>query len=216
MGKMIDLTGEKFGFLRVVGFDHFDKRRLAHWKCECECGSCCVVDGHSLRRGHTKSCGKGQHFFNEFAFESDYVICAMANTGNECMIDKDDYERIKDFYWYEDNGYARATVNGKKVKMHRFILNPSGGMFVDHINHNTLDNRKKNLRIVTPAQNSMNTKPRSDHGGVSWCKLTNKWHAQISVGGKNISLGRYADIGSAIAARKNAEEKYYGQYRYVK
>lgn len=214
MGKLIDITGERYGFLTVVGFDHFDKRRLAHWMCKCDCGNCCVVDGHSLRRGHTKSCGRGQHYYNEFAFYDDHVICVMANTGSACLIDKDDYEKVKENYWYEDNGYAKATINGEKVKMHRFIMQPPKNMFVDHINHNTLDNRKMNLRIVTPAQNTMNTKPRSEHGGVCWCNLTKKWHAQISVRGKRVSLGRFSDIGSALEARKQAEEKYYGEYRY--
>ena len=98
--------------------------------------------------------------------------------------------------------------------MHRIIMNAPKGMFVDHINHNCLDNRKSNLRIVTPRQNSMNRKPKSKHHGVTWHRQIHKWRVQISVDGKKTGLGCYADIDDAIEARKRAEIKYYGEYRF--
>lgn len=80
-------------------------------------------------------------------------------------VDAEDFERVNAFKWYASNEsrgtkwYAvrRETVNGKKVKvrMHRFILgiardNP---MVVDHLNHDSLDNRKSNLEVVTQTEN---------------------------------------------------------------
>src|SRR5699024_9432817 len=82
------------------------------------------------------------------------------------------------------------------VQLHRYVLgitNPK--LQADHINHNTLDNRKSQLRVVTAAQNSQNRRLRkgskSGHTGVRWCKLMNKWHAQICINYDNKNLGYY-------------------------
>lgn len=49
--------------------------------------------------------------------------------------------------------YARATVNGKKIYLHRFVMNAPEFMHVDHRNHQTLDCRRENLEIVTHKEN---------------------------------------------------------------
>lgn len=56
MGEVKDVAGQQFGRLvaiRCVG----QRRGVAHWECQCECGKVCVVAGCDLRRGATKSCG---------------------------------------------------------------------------------------------------------------------------------------------------------------
>lgn len=55
--KRKDITGEKFGRLKVLSFDHKDKRRQSYYKCQCECGNITVVRANSLTTGNTKSCG---------------------------------------------------------------------------------------------------------------------------------------------------------------
>jgi hypothetical protein len=57
--------------------------------------------------------------------------------------------------------YARASIKGKKVYMHRFIMNAEQGSHVDHINHMTLDNRKSNLREVHPTTNQKNRRKKN-------------------------------------------------------
>lgn len=57
MGKLIDLTGQRFGRLTVVSRAKNTKCRHPRWKCRCDCGSMPVVSGNDLRRGHTESCG---------------------------------------------------------------------------------------------------------------------------------------------------------------
>lgn len=75
------------------------------------------------------------------------------------IIDESDYERIKRFKWfYTSDGYAKTTINGYDVGLHRIVLQVLGKIFVDHINNNKQDNRKCNLRIATVQQNSCNIK----------------------------------------------------------
>jgi hypothetical protein len=55
---MKDITGQRFGKLVVLKVDHLDLRRRSWWwHCKCDCGSTCIIDGHSLRSGNTQSCG---------------------------------------------------------------------------------------------------------------------------------------------------------------
>jgi hypothetical protein len=74
-----------------------------------------------------------------------------------CFIDTDDLDLIKQYKWNNCQGYARTSINGKTIRLHRLILN-CPDKFIDHINHNTLDNRRQNLRIVTPKENNKNKK----------------------------------------------------------
>lgn len=57
MPKPIDLTGQKFGRLSVIGRTPNNKAGRTMWKCRCDCGNERVVMGKSLRNGHTQSCG---------------------------------------------------------------------------------------------------------------------------------------------------------------
>jgi tyrosyl-tRNA synthetase len=89
---------------------------------------------------------------------------------------------------------------------------------VDHINHDVADNRKRNLRIVTSVENQMNKSLQKNNTsgvtGVSWHSRDNIWEVHIRYKGKQIYLGRYKDFNEAVKARKEAEEKYFGEYSY--
>lgn len=89
---------------------------------------------------------------------------------------------------------------------------------VDHINHNTFDNRKSNLRIVTVSQNNMNKGLRRDnttgYTGVVWSNVSGKYLANIKINQKRIHLGTFSKIEDAVRARREAEEKYFGEYRF--
>lgn len=158
---------------------------------------------------------------NEIIIYEDYAeIVLYDQYGNEReergIIDLDDIEKIKEYKWCYSNGYIGCFK--LNTRLHRFILDCNKNEVVDHINGNKLDNRKRNLRICTQQQNTMNNKNNrsnntSGHKGVTWDKNRNKWIAQISVDYKNINLGRYDRIEDAIEARKRAEIKYFGEYK---
>lgn len=59
MANRIDITGQRFGRLVAVRYDHTDNNR-AVWECRCDCGNTVYVSGKLLRSGHTKSCGCGK------------------------------------------------------------------------------------------------------------------------------------------------------------
>lgn len=134
-------------------------------------------------------------------------------------IDLDDIDLIKEYKWAIDgNGYASYSREKEKtVLMHRLITNCPKDMLVDHINHNILDNRKENLRIVTKSQNLMNRdlgrNNESGCNGVNWFKKSRKWMVRITVDNKIIYLGLYENLEDAIKVRKEAEEKYFGEYK---
>ena len=102
------------------------------------------------------------------------------------LIDDEDFDKISKYKWYAVKNksgkiYAKRTVGG--FGMHRVILKDRVGFEIDHINGNSLDNRKSNLRIATKSQNQANTNKRvnnsSGYKGVSWNKVAKKWHVQI-------------------------------------
>lgn len=116
------------------------------------------------------------------------------------------------------NGYLRIISHSWKGDryVHRDIVNAKKGESVDHINGNTLDNRKENLRICTHQQNMCNQKTRfnnkSGAKGVYWSEQRQKWCVQIAVKNKTIPLGRYNLFEDAIKVRKEAEQKYHGEF----
>lgn len=57
MGRLIDLTGQRFGRLLVLKENGRNKSGHVMWLCRCECGALCSVDGYRLRIGESTSCG---------------------------------------------------------------------------------------------------------------------------------------------------------------
>jgi hypothetical protein len=149
--------------------------------------------------------------------------------GHEVLIDDEDYEYLSQFSWSantknKDIVYAiRSKRIGKRsedkkemIYMHRELVGATKGEYVDHINRNTLDNRKCNLRKCENRQNSRNSIGRislrkySIYKGVK--KNTNassSWSARITVDGKAIYLGSYKTENEAAKAYNEACLKYH-------
>lgn len=156
------------------------------------------------------------------------IIVESAKFGTfKVMIDLEDVERCKLVRWCvgkiyhtESLFYVRGKYNGKVVLLHRYIMNVEGRTnVVDHINGDSLDNTKNNLRIGSQQQNTMNRKHENEltvsgYRGVLWFYYNNvnKWFSYIQINGKRISLGYHDKLEDAIKARKTAELKYFGEY----
>ena len=112
------------------------------------------------------------------------------------------------------SGYVFITVNGVKHRAHRlawFFVHDEWPDVIDHINRVRNDNRIANLRSITKAENSLNksigTRNKTGVHGVSVCKQTGKYRADIRVNNKRYNLGRFDSLFDAVSARKSAEIK---------
>ena len=142
-------------------------------------------------------------------------------------MDNCDFDRLSRYKWctkenrntYYAQRFKYFRGRAKTVPMHREIMNAPQGLFVDHINHNGLDNRKDNLRIVTPQQNSWNKRSgkigSSKYKGVSWDKKKQKWQVGIRISNKSEYLGRFEDEKEAAAVYDAAARKRCGEYAFL-
>lgn len=145
--------------------------------------------------------------------------------GSYVLIDEDDYERVGKWKWSANgNGYAvrnerYAPKKYRKQYLHRFIIGAKKGQIVDHINGNTLDNRKSNLRICDLKGNARNSRGKggrySKYKGVTLDKVSRKWVAQIGVDGKNINLGQFETELEAAKTYNEAALKLHGDFAYI-
>lgn len=117
------------------------------------------------------------------------------------------------------DGYLVLVLDRRHYLGHRvawFYIHGEWPDEIDHINGDPADIRLANLRPVTRSQNMMNMRlldrNTSGHKGVSWSKSRSKWQSYIKVNQRKISLGSYDEIEHAVAARKAAEDKYFGGY----
>lgn len=156
----------------------------------------------------------------------------MRTKGYIAIVDDDDYELLSQTKWFASCGgnpnlpYAIGDIRSadgkaRRTRMHRFILGVNDPtMDVDHINHNTLDNRKSNLRVATRSENiahkrtrgGVNTKfrgvtcqPRARGGGRCWLAMITKDQQVHCIG------GFYTELAAAAAYNASAH-RLFGEF----
>lgn len=248
-----DLTGETFGRWNVLReaeprYDTSNHLRR-FWICECSCDKHTIreVSNASLVKGNSTSCGctrienaipamnAATKQYNKFISNESYCEVYDAS-GNRFIIDNDDIELVKKYYWYvcivnknsndkKPTPYVFAhirdpiTKKDNKTSLHKYLM---GEKYADHINHDGLDNRRCNLRISDnpnisnqSANNFNQDKSHNNPYGVTGIQfINNHWRASIYIKGKNTTVGYYETLEEAIQARKEAELKYYGDYSF--
>lgn len=241
MAKCIDMTGwvmAEHGVpdsrLTVVerAQDHVNAsgRKTIMWKCKCSCGSSkeVITSASNLNSGNTLSCGclnkeliqQRFHKTNQYNLLQEYGIGYSSNTNEEFYFSLDDYDLIKDYCWCKiKTGYLMAYDNQhkKNIFIHRLIMGAQDLFFVDHINHNKMDNRRDNLRLCTKQENANNSTlsvcNTSGVTGVFYDKNKNSWIAYIQ---SDKYTTKYVYHGQskeeAIKARLQAEIKYYSEF----
>ncbi len=140
------------------------------------------------------------------------------------IVDDDDYDLLIEHLWkvhYDkrEKSFRVFMAKKKSVQMSRFIMKAKEDEVVDHINHNTLDNRKCNLRKCTKQQNNFNRvvsrNNLSGYKGVYWSKVDNKWRSSIRFNGKSYHLGSFENkIKAAKSYNKKAKELF-GEFAYL-
>lgn len=132
-----------------------------------------------------------------------------------------DYEKTKgyDFFVirFAEKKYRVYIRDEESItSLSVYIMAPSVGMIVDHVNGNTLDNRRFNLRVCTQSQNIMNSKKRTDNTsgfkGVSWKKSKKLWQVYINVDKKRILGGYFKCRLLASLKREELTRKHHGRF----
>lgn len=149
-----------------------------------------------------------------FEQPKDYKLIPLTQ-GKFAKVDNEDFDKLKHINWHYTQGYAHNNVLGR---MHRYIMNAPDYLDVDHIHHNTLDNRKSELRLATPQQNTSNKKHlkggSSMFKGVSWYKRLNKWKVSISINRKYHYIGYFIDEKEAAKAYDRKSIELRGEWAY--
>lgn len=160
---------------------------------------------------HSDMNGRSIYDANEYVLYDDHAEIILrdkkCNEVARAIIDLDDVEKCQQYKWHarkcrNHNGYyVIASLHGQnndKLHLHRLILDYYGELDVDHINRNSLDNRKCNLRAVDHSTNSAN----NDHIGVRQVP-SGRWQASCTRNYKSIYIGTFDTQEEALTARKN-------------
>lgn len=229
MGKKVDLTGKKFGRLTVIKKHSVVGNGETMWLCKCDCGNdYVIVSRGNLKSGNVKSCGclhkeivsKSKKKYNKYDLSGEYGIGWTFNTNAEFYFDLEDYDKIKDYCWLEnDQGYIIARDKNRKspIRQHRLILNVLDvDIDIDHVNNNKKDNRKMNLRFTNKQTNGINRgKNKNNKLGVKGVSFKNgKYYARIMKDGKTYYLGVFDNLDDAINARKEKEIELFGDFAF--
>ena len=227
-----DLTGKVFGeFNDFIVLNRYDEdyifpngRMIPQWVVQHVCGEKFIANTQYLKQNKIFcSCMRPKCTYD---LSGEYGV-GYTFKKEEFWFDLEDYDKIKDYYWWYDSaGYVQAIIGGKHIRLHRLVMdvtNPS--LIIDHIQHLTakehkIDNRKSNLRIVTSSQNNMNADRTKNNTsgviGVCWNDLRQCWQAEIQVNKKKIFLGYFINKNEAAEARKKAEEEYFKEFAFNK
>lgn len=135
------------------------------------------------------------------------------SNGTPTYVDDEDYDKLMQHCW-TFNRYAYRIEYGRHIDMHREILNYYGPLDVDHINRNTYDNRKKNLRTVTKSINQLNSSCNS---------VTRVMHvtgyvtfkARIQYNGKPLHLGEFPTFNLACMVTRRAKQDIINGKEYI-
>jgi hypothetical protein len=170
---------------------------------------------------------------NEFILKDDHAIMLVPykNKIIETKIDLDKVDKVKNFPYTWANKLARTNkcdyifatvyngiIDGKPkytaTQLARFLLDVDERVCVDHINHDTLDNRISNLRILPYNKNSQHRKTKnsnntSGYRNVSYIKSEDKYVVQLQINSRNTRLGKFDDVHEAGKFAEEMRQKYY-------
>ncbi len=149
-----------------------------------------------------------------------YKEIPLTNSKLKVKVSPEDFDYLIKFKWYlKSNGYACRSTRKKnkniKYLMHRVLMEPSNGVFIDHIDRDKLNNTRENLRFATHSQNNQNKQKRKNSTskfiGVSFRRDKKLWRARICIDKINISLGYFKIEAEAARAYNNKAIQLYGE-----
>ena len=151
---------------------------------------------------------------NDFEIRGETTVIFVDRKGQrfEVLIDTVDLPIAQSVpgYWYliwHMKGrelYAASVVNGKQVLLHRLLMMAGVHDEVDHVRHNSLDNRRSELRLVSHLENLHNRKGPNRNGSSGFLGVTRsrsgRWLGKFVFLGKSVHVGVFDDPGEAACA----------------
>ena len=141
------------------------------------------------------------------------------------IVDDEDFIALSVFKWCVTNRMGKFYAvrrppgqrGGNLIAMHRWIMKAPKGLDVDHINGDSLDNRRTNLRVCTHRDNLRNRRgptriSTTGIRGVGWDKSRNKFTVKLKLGDRTKFLGRFDELSLATKTANEARVKYFGEY----
>ena len=147
--------------------------------------------------------------------EDDLIKILPVNSETIYFTDYSDemYQLTSGVRWLVSGGYLRGYINKETVSLHHLVLPKQKGLICDHVNRKKNDNRRCNLRNVTPTENQINrgltNANTSGYLGVSWNIKNKSWMASIRIDKKSKNLGYYDNPQKAHEMFLSAVEDYY-------
>lgn len=132
--------------------------------------------------------------------------------GKFAIVDDEDFVNISQYRWHLHGRYANNVAAGA---MHRYLLGAPEGRYVDHINGDSLDNRRENLRFATHGENMMNKHVhwgKSKYKGVIWNKSKSVWFVRVQGDKTRIFVGSFRDEIAAAEAYNVAAKQMHGEF----
>lgn len=171
--------------------------------------------------GHTSSVGAPVGI-SALAMSGKHPLCCLIRVGDHhtAAVDEQDFHRVSFFNWSvcyrRRSKYADTLLpSGKRVYLHRFILNAAEGVWIDHKDGNGLNCIRENLRICSPSQNRQNAPARkSNPTGFKGVRTRGpgSFIARICVNGKDLHLGTYRNPVDAAIAYDLAAIRFFGEF----
>ena len=194
--------GERYGYLTVIE-KLPSKNYHSMVKCLCDCGN--IKDmrvTHIIQRLGSCGCNLNKLKPNTYIEKGDYIQIIVDD--KTIIIDNEDKAKVSIFTWLVNDNRPRTS---KHLPIGNVILEQDKNTIIDHINGNTLDNRKVNLRIATRQQNNANRIVKNTLGYRGVRINGNRYGAQIKFNGELIWLGTFdTKEEAAIAYDKKAVE----------
>lgn len=222
--KLQAALGCRFGSLAVIAIIPASPGVLARFDCRCDCGRLFSAQAGNVMGGRSRTCGRCTRRPPVVVGDIVHIPLTREKIAIVDLVDKELGLRNWQAHlgasgiWYATGG--RVDSDSELPVLHRLVAKRAGividGLFVDHVDSDGLNCRRSNLRAATPCQNQQNRRRAANNTsgikGAYFDKRFGKWRADITVSGRRLFLGYFANMELAGEAYARAAKVHYGEF----